>query len=107
MNIFYVYDEYTDIADGEGANKVRDIVMDAFLHPEKPRPEGELLLGRMVQESVPPPFFRYHFRAAANGRKRAPSSAWAPLTPKNQKRTKYDSSKSSTRALCGAVGGSL
>ena len=52
MNLLYVYDEYTDIVDGEGANQVRDIVMDAFRHPEKPRPEGELLLGEMARESV-------------------------------------------------------
>jgi len=58
MNLFYVYDEYTDIADGEGADKIRNIVMDAFRHPEKPRPEGELLLGEMAREFVPFLFFR-------------------------------------------------
>jgi hypothetical protein len=52
MNLFYVYDEYTDIADGEGADRVRDIVMDAFRHPEKARPDGELLLGEMAKEFV-------------------------------------------------------
>ena len=52
MNLFWVYDEYTDIADGEGAGKIRDIVMDAFRHPEKPRPEGEFLLGEMAREFV-------------------------------------------------------
>ena len=58
MNIFYVYDEYTDIADGEGADKIRNIVMDAFRHPEKPRPEGELLLGEMAREFVSFLFFQ-------------------------------------------------
>jgi len=57
MNLVYVYDEYTDIADGEGADKIRNIVMDAFRHPEKPRPEGELLLGEMAREFVPFLFF--------------------------------------------------
>jgi hypothetical protein len=52
MNLFYVYDEYTDIAGGEGADRIRNIVMDAFRHPEKPRPEGELLLGEMAREFV-------------------------------------------------------
>ena len=52
MNLFYVYDEYTDIANGEGADRIRDIVMDAFRHPEKPRPEGELLVGEMAREFV-------------------------------------------------------
>jgi len=50
MNLFYVYDEYTDIADGEGATKIRDIVMDAFHNPHKPRPEGELLVGEMARD---------------------------------------------------------
>ncbi|KAF8968469.1 terpenoid synthase [Flammula alnicola] len=53
MNLFYVYDEYTDIADGEGAGKIRDIVMDAMRNPHKPRPEGELLVGEMAREFVP------------------------------------------------------
>jgi len=52
MNLFYVFDEYTDIADGEGATKIRDIVMDAFRNPHKSRPEGELLLGEMAREFV-------------------------------------------------------
>ena len=54
MNLFYVFDEYTDIADGEGAGHIRDIVMDALYHPEKPRPEGEHLLGEMTREFVFP-----------------------------------------------------
>ena len=60
MNLFYVYDEYTDIANGEGADKIRGIVMDAFHHPEKPRPEGELLLGEMAREFVPFPHLQPH-----------------------------------------------
>ncbi|KAJ3508128.1 hypothetical protein NLJ89_g5926 [Agrocybe chaxingu] len=50
MNIFYVFDEYTDIADGDGADKIRDIIMDAFRNPHKPRPEGELLVGEMARD---------------------------------------------------------
>jgi len=52
MNLFYVFDEYTDIADGEGASKIRDTVMDAMRNPHKPRPEGELLVGEMAREFV-------------------------------------------------------
>ena len=52
MNLFYVFDEYTDIADGEGASKIRDTVMDAMRNPHKPRPEGELLVGAMAREFV-------------------------------------------------------
>lgn len=50
MNVFYVFDEYTDIADGNGAEKVRNIVMDAFRNSNKERPAGELLLGAMARE---------------------------------------------------------
>ncbi|PPQ69936.1 hypothetical protein CVT24_003686 [Panaeolus cyanescens] len=50
MNLFYVFDEYTDIADGFGADKIREMVMDAFRNPHKPRPEGELLVGAMAQD---------------------------------------------------------
>lgn len=52
MNLFYVYDEYTDISNGVGADQIRNIVMDAFHHPVKPRPEGELQLGEMAREFV-------------------------------------------------------
>ena len=52
MNLFYIFDEYTDIADGEGADQIRKIVVDAFRHPEKSRPEGELMLGEMAREFV-------------------------------------------------------
>jgi len=52
MNLFYVFDEYTDIADGKGAEEIRNIVVDAMCNPHKPRPEGELLLGEMTRECV-------------------------------------------------------
>ncbi|KAF8151498.1 terpenoid synthase [Crassisporium funariophilum] len=50
MNVFYVYDEYTDITDGEGADKIRDILMDALRNPEKTRPEGECPVGAMTRD---------------------------------------------------------
>jgi hypothetical protein len=50
MNIFYVYDEYTDVANGSGAEEIRKIIMDAFRNPGKARPENELMLGKMCQE---------------------------------------------------------
>ncbi|KDR71607.1 hypothetical protein GALMADRAFT_143861 [Galerina marginata CBS 339.88] len=50
MNIFYVFDEYTDIADGNEANKIRDIIMDGFQNSHKERPEGELLVGAMARD---------------------------------------------------------
>ena len=50
MNLFYVFDEYTDIADAQGADEIRDIVMDAFRNPHKIRPEGECPVGSMARE---------------------------------------------------------
>jgi len=50
MNLLYVFDEFTDIANGKGAGDIRDIVMDALRNPQKPRPEGELLIGEMARK---------------------------------------------------------
>lgn len=52
MNIFYVMDEYTDVADAAGANNIREAMMDSFRNPHKSRPEGEMLLGEMCRECV-------------------------------------------------------
>ena len=50
MNLVYVFDEFTDIANGKGASDIRDIIMDALRNPQKPRPEGELLVGEMARK---------------------------------------------------------
>lgn len=50
MNIFYVYDEYSDLTDGSGAEEIRKIIMDALQTPEKKRPDDELVVGSMCQE---------------------------------------------------------
>ncbi|KAF9530787.1 terpenoid synthase [Crepidotus variabilis] len=50
MNIFYVFDEYSDITDAAGAEGIRNIIMDAFRNPHNSRPEGELLLGEMCRD---------------------------------------------------------
>ena len=50
MNLFYVFDEYTDITDEKGVNEIRNITIDALHDPQKPRPEGELLIGEMTRE---------------------------------------------------------
>jgi hypothetical protein len=38
MNLFYVFDEYTDIADAEGAEEIRNIVVDAMRNCYAPFP---------------------------------------------------------------------
>ena len=47
MNIYFVLDEFTDIADDDTAQELCDMVVDAFRNPFQPRPEGEHRLGEM------------------------------------------------------------
>ncbi|KAJ3566265.1 hypothetical protein NP233_g7106 [Leucocoprinus birnbaumii] len=50
MNLFFTFDEYTDIQDHAGAIALRDIVDDAFHNPDKPRPEREVCLGAIAKD---------------------------------------------------------
>ena len=50
MNLFFVFDGLTDVADGEMAQKLGDIVLDALHNSRKSRPEGENAVGEMVRQ---------------------------------------------------------
>jgi Delta6-protoilludene synthase len=50
MNLFFVIDEYSDVADGNGARVYADIVMDAIRNPHKPRPAGEWVGGEVARQ---------------------------------------------------------
>ncbi len=50
MNIFFVFDEYTDYASPEVTRRYADIIMDAIRNPFEPRPSGEVVLGVIAQE---------------------------------------------------------
>ncbi|KZT64788.1 terpenoid synthase [Daedalea quercina L-15889] len=50
MNVFFVFDEYTDVEDADVVREMVDIVIDAIHNPEKPRPEGEVLLGELARQ---------------------------------------------------------
>jgi hypothetical protein len=50
MNIYFVLDEFTDITDGDTAQKLGGMVVDAFRNPFMPRPEDEHLLGEMARQ---------------------------------------------------------
>jgi len=50
--LFFVVDEYTDVANADEANKIRQVVMDAVRNPHKERPEGEHVTGAMFREYV-------------------------------------------------------
>lgn len=52
MNVFFVFDEYTDVEDADVVREMVDIVIDAIRNPEKPRPEGEVLLGELARQYV-------------------------------------------------------
>ena len=50
MNLFFVFDEYTDALDEAGTRALADISMDAALSPSKPRPEGESVIGEISKQ---------------------------------------------------------
>ncbi|KAK0220872.1 terpenoid synthase [Armillaria nabsnona] len=50
MNLFFVFDEYTDNAPPEIVQKFGDIVMDAIRNPTEPRPSDEVVLGVVAHE---------------------------------------------------------
>ncbi|KAH9923432.1 terpenoid synthase [Epithele typhae] len=50
MNAFFVFDEYTDTLPGDSVRVLADITMDAMLHPEKPRPATESILGEITRQ---------------------------------------------------------
>ncbi|PBK94405.1 terpenoid synthase [Armillaria gallica] len=49
MNLFFIFDEYTDNAPPEIVRQYADIVMDAIRDPTKPRPSDEVILGLVAQ----------------------------------------------------------
>ena len=52
MNFLFVLDEYTDVDDANSVRETIGIVIDAIRNPEKPRPEGEVLLGEIARQYV-------------------------------------------------------
>ena len=50
MYLFFLLDEYTDRCDRIGAQMRCDPINDAFENPDKPRPDGEHVLGEMSRQ---------------------------------------------------------
>ena len=50
MGLTLVIDEYTDVENEEVAQGMVDIVIDAMNNPQKPRPEGENILGEIARQ---------------------------------------------------------
>ena len=52
MALFYIYEDYTDKLDGDGARTCANVVMDALRNPHKERPQGESKLGDIARQYV-------------------------------------------------------
>ena len=52
LYIFHLIDDQTDVESLPVVRQLVDIMIDALNNPDKPRPEGEAILGRIVKESV-------------------------------------------------------
>ena len=52
MVLFFIYDEFTDKVDGDGARLCAEMVMDAIQNPHKDRPQGEPKLGEIARQYV-------------------------------------------------------
>ncbi|EIW59888.1 terpenoid synthase [Trametes versicolor FP-101664 SS1] len=50
MNVFFVFDDQTDIVDAAHARVLADIAIDAVRHPDCPRPNGEPVLGEITRQ---------------------------------------------------------
>ena len=50
MNLFFVFDEKSDLVDAEEARKQADIIMDALRNPTHARPDGEWVGGEVAKQ---------------------------------------------------------
>ncbi|KAI9462678.1 terpenoid synthase [Russula earlei] len=50
MVLFFIYDEFTDTVNADGARRYADLVMDAIRNPHKTRPQGEPKLGEIARQ---------------------------------------------------------
>ncbi|KAG2099848.1 terpenoid synthase [Suillus discolor] len=50
MNLFFIYDEYTDFKNDALTKEMADIVFDALHNPHKKRPEDECILGEIARQ---------------------------------------------------------
>ncbi|KAG2039759.1 isoprenoid synthase domain-containing protein [Suillus americanus] len=50
MNVFFIFDDYTDIESGAVTKGIVDIMLDALHNPHKIRPDGEHILGEIVRQ---------------------------------------------------------
>lgn len=53
MNMFFVFDEYSDVSSPEDVVEQAAIIMDALRNPSVPRPEDEWVGGEVTRQYVP------------------------------------------------------
>ena len=52
MNVFFVFDEFSDVEDEATVRTLADIIMDALRNPNKARPSGESIVGEITRQYV-------------------------------------------------------
>ncbi|KAH9885845.1 terpenoid synthase [Cubamyces lactineus] len=50
MNLFFLFDDITDLLDELDASIVAEASMDALMHPDRARPEGESVIGEVTRQ---------------------------------------------------------
>lgn len=50
MNIFFLFDEYTDVKTASEVKEFNGVIMDALSNPHKPRPQGEWVGGEIARQ---------------------------------------------------------
>ena len=50
MNLFFMIDDHSDVANGPEARKQADIIMDVFRDPSRTRPKDEWIGGEMSRQ---------------------------------------------------------
>lgn len=50
MHTFFTLDEHTDTCNMEDTKIHCEATMDAIIHPNKPRPEGEPIIGEIARQ---------------------------------------------------------
>lgn len=50
MNLVFMFDEYSDVADGRSARMQADVMLHALKNPDVPRPQGEWIGGEATRQ---------------------------------------------------------
>ena len=50
MNLYFFFDEHSDLADEDQTRQQADIIMDALRNPHRTRPKDEWVGGRVTQQ---------------------------------------------------------